>query len=83
MLLENGKKVMLKTYEELAEQFEVGGEEDFYDIMTDPPIPVEMDVHLGTKVTIREKSENYDAYLIEEDDEGWAFPSVAFVKGEG
>ena len=26
------------------------------DIMTDPPIPVEMDIYLGTKVTIREKA---------------------------
>jgi len=34
----------------------VGGEDDLYDIMTDPPIPVEMDIYLGTKVTIREKA---------------------------
>jgi len=78
-MFENGQKVMLKTYDELAEQFGVGGEDDFYDIMTDPPIPVEMDVHLGAEVTIKEKSKNGDAYLIEEDEEGWAFPSVAFV----
>jgi len=81
-MFENGQRVMLKTYEELAEQFGVGGEDDLYDIMTDPPIPVEMDIYLGTEVTIREKSENYDAYLIEEDEEGWAFPSVAFVNEE-
>jgi len=33
-MFENGQKVMLKTYDELAEQFGVGGEDDFYDIMT-------------------------------------------------
>jgi len=81
-MFENGQKVMLKTYEKLAEQFGVGGEDDLYDIMTDPPIPVEMDIHLGTEVTIKEKSENYDAYLIEEDEEGWAFPIVAFENEE-
>jgi len=78
-MFENGQKLMLKTYEELAEQFGVGGEDNFYDIMTDPPIPVEMDVFLGTEVTIKEKSNyNEDSYLIEEDEEGWAFPVVAF-----
>ena len=33
-----GQKVKLKTYDELAKQFGIGGEGDLFDIMTDPPI---------------------------------------------
>ena len=80
-MFKNGQKVVLRTYDELAEQFGCDGEDNFYDILTDPPITDAMEKYLGTEVTIKEKCEGKDdAYYIEEDEEGWGFPSVAFVE---
>jgi hypothetical protein len=74
-----GQKVMLKTFEELVEEFGMGGKEEMYDILTDPPITDAMEEYLGTEVTIKSKCEDMNAWHIKEDEEGWGFPTVAFI----
>jgi hypothetical protein len=68
---------MLKTLDDLVAQFGIGGEEQDYDILSDPPITIDVEVYLGKEVTIKEKGSNMEAYLIEEDQEGWGFPTEA------
>ena len=81
-MFENGQKVMLKTYEELAEQFG-GWWRGWFIWHNDRSTYTCWNGHLSRhKGNYQRESKNYDAYLIEEDEEGWAFPSVAFVNEE-
>ena len=74
-----GQKIMLKTVNALIKEFGIGGEKEMYDILTNPPITFQMEEYLGTEVTIKERCLNMDAYHIEEDAEGWGFPTNAFL----